>query len=93
MKTLFTLASGLVGIVAAGAVLAQSTSPPAAPATQPSDPSAASSPHQRAATKSPASEATPNSEGNPSDASTPHQKQVTKKKSKPEPAPATPPSS
>jgi hypothetical protein len=91
MKTLLILGSGLVGLVVAGALLAQSTNPPAAPAAQPSDPSAASSPHQRAATKSPASEATPNNEANASEASTPHQKQVTKKKSKPESAP--PPSS
>lgn len=74
-----------------GAVLAQS---PATAPTQPTDPSAASSPHQRDAVKAPGAEAPASADpANASDASTPHQKQVMKKKkhhAKP-PADGTPP--
>jgi hypothetical protein len=73
----------LMGILSAATVLAQSDTSPPAPGTQPSDPSAASTPHQRATTKSPASESpAPANGASPSDSSTPHQKQVTKKKHK-----------
>jgi len=93
MKTRTSISALLAGTLAAGIALAQTAPTTGAQDTQPSDPSSASSPHQRAVTKSPTGEATPNANGtNPSDASTPHQKQTTsKKKSKKKTTP--PPSS
>jgi hypothetical protein len=81
MKTLTTLSGFLAGMLAAGTLFAQAPTP-AEPAAQPSDPSAASSPHQRAATKSPSGEATPSTGAKATDAASPHQKQALKKKHK-----------
>jgi hypothetical protein len=72
---------GLIGTLVlplwGGVTLAQS--PP--PQTQPTDPSAASSPHQRDVVKSPGAEApAPADSASSNDSSTPHQKQVMKKK-------------
>jgi hypothetical protein len=89
MKTSYTQLTGfLAGMLAAATVFAQAT-PPAPPATQPSDPSAASSPHQRATTKSPSGEAS-TSPSAASDTATPHQKQAMKKKHKKKGHTATP---
>jgi hypothetical protein len=81
MKTLTTL-SGFLSLLAAGALFAQTPTSPGEPAAQPSDPSAASSPHQRAATKSPSGEAAPSPGAKATDAASPHQKQALKKKHK-----------
>ena len=59
----------VLGLFAAATCMAQTPSPPASD----SNPSAASSPSQREATRSPAAEAPATSESKPSDASTPHQ--------------------
>jgi hypothetical protein len=80
-KTYVPLA-GLLAAVFGLAVFAQS--PP--PSAQPSDPSAASSPSQRAAVKSPADES-PGTDKGASDSATPHQKAVMKKKHKKKAAP------
>jgi hypothetical protein len=87
MKPSYLKVSGfLAGMLATAAVFAQSPTPPETPAAQPSDPSAASSPHQRAATKSPSGEtAAPTGGASPSDSATPHQKQTVKKKHKKKP--------
>jgi len=80
MKTSYPQFAGLLaGVLAAASIFAQSPTPPETPGAQPSDPSAASSPHQRAATKAPSAEA---SASTPSDTATPHQKQTMKKKHK-----------
>lgn len=63
----------LLSIVAASVAVAQ-TAPPQNNGTAPSS---ASSPHQRAATSSGATEAPANSGADPSSASTPHQQQAT----------------
>ena len=89
MKTLTTLSGFLAGMLTAGTLFAQAPTP-AEPAAQPSDPSAASSPHQRATTKSPSEQATPSTGAKASDAASPHQKQTLKKKHKKK---VTPPSS
>ncbi len=72
-------AGALVGLFATAAVFAQTPSgTPAHPIAQPSNPSAASSPHQRDVTKTPADEAAPAAGASPNDASTPHQKKAVK---------------
>jgi hypothetical protein len=77
MKSKYTCIGALIAVLASAGAVAQSTPTPA----QPTDPSAASSPHQRAVTKSPSTESSATTEGsNPSDASSPHQKQTVKKK-------------
>jgi hypothetical protein len=73
MNKLFAPTFALMGCLTAGLAAAQ------APAQQPTDPNAASTPHQRDVTKSPANEAAPTGGSNPSDASTPHQKSTLKK--------------
>ena len=79
MKSFHTQLAGiLTGMIIVATVFAQSTTP--GKPTEPSDPSAASSPHQRAVTKSPSAEAPTSSATSPSDAGTPHQKQTVKKK-------------
>jgi len=75
MSKAYVPLAGLLAAVFGLAVFAQS--PP--PGAQPSDPSAASSPSQRAAVKSPADESTATDKG-ARDSVTPHQKQVMKKK-------------
>jgi hypothetical protein len=71
--------AGLLAATLGSAVFAQS--PP--PGAQPSDPSAASSPSQRGAVKSPADESAAADNGaKAGDTATPHQKQVMKKKHK-----------
>jgi hypothetical protein len=82
MKKAYVPFAGLLTAVFGLAAFAQS--PP--PGAQPSDPSAASSPSQRAAVKSPADESTPTDKG-ASDSATPHQKAVMKKKHKKKAAP------
>ncbi len=68
----------------AGAVFAQTQSPPAQSSgeartgPQPSSPAAASSPHQRNVTGQSASEAAPNQNPNPTAASSPHQRSATR---------------
>jgi len=81
----YTTVSAILGVIASGVVFAQGGTPPATPGSQPSDPSAASTPHQRAATKAPAGDEAPaaSSGTSPSDAATPHQKDSMKKKHKP----------
>jgi len=75
-----------MSVLATGVVLAQAPSPPT---SQPSDPNAASTPHQRAVTKTPADEAAPsNSAADPGDSPTKHQKQALKKKKPKAPADA-----
>ena len=75
-------------VLSLSSAVALSQTPPATPAT--SDPSAASSPHQRDVTKRPGDEATPSGGSSPSDAATPHQKDAMKKhKKKPKPADST----
>ena len=70
MKSAPITTSALVlGLFAAATCLAQTPSPPASN----TNPSAASSPSQRDATRSPAAETPANSQSKPSDASTPHQ--------------------
>ena len=82
MKT-HTTVSTLLGLVASAAVFAQSGTPAPAPGTQPTDPSAASTPHQRAATKTPDTGTPAAASGtSPSDAATPAQKDSLKKKKK-----------
>jgi hypothetical protein len=82
MKISFASVSGFLAVLAASTLFAQDSAAPA-PGAQPTDPSAASSPHQRATTKAPSEESQPAASGtNPSDASTPHQKQSMKKKHK-----------
>lgn len=72
----------MAGTFAAVSVFAQGAMPND-PSTAPSDPGAASTPHQRATTQSPVTESPAAAGGtSPSDASTPHQKQATKKKHK-----------
>jgi putative membrane protein len=61
--------------IASGACFA-AEKPPTPPASDPTAPSAASSPHQRDTTATSASEA-PSSQPDPASAATPHQKQVT----------------
>lgn len=62
-------------------LIAWAQTPP--PSSQPTDPAAASSPHQREVTKTPATEAPAGQSGKLRDASSPHQKKVlSKKKSK-----------
>jgi len=58
---------------------AQTANPPATSGSQSTDPSAASTPHQRAATSSSTTETAPGGGTNPSDASTPHQGDQLKK--------------
>jgi hypothetical protein len=83
MKISFASVSGFLAVLAASTLFAQDSATPA-PGAQPSDPSAASSPHQRAATKAPSAESPPAASGtDPSTASTPHQKQSMKKRHKP----------
>ncbi len=85
MKT-FTNVSTLLGLVASAAVFAQSGTPTPTPGSQPTNPSAASSPHQRAATKAPDTETPAASSGtSPSDSATPSQKDSLKKKHKAKP--------
>ena len=69
---------GMLALLAAVTATAQSP-----PAQQPTDPNAASTPHQRDVTKTPANEAAPTGGTNPSDASTPHQKSVRKRRRNP----------
>jgi hypothetical protein len=64
--------SALVGLLGSAVLFAQAPSPP--PST--SNPSAASSPSQRDATRSPAAEAAPAPGDQPADASTPHQREA-----------------
>jgi hypothetical protein len=82
MRKAYVPLAGLLAAVFGLSVFAQS--PP--PSAQPSDPSAASSPSQRAAVKSPVDESTATDKG-ASDSATPHQKQVMKKKHKKKAAP------
>ncbi len=84
MAARYTNAVGLLGLLAAATVFGQTPSgTPANPTSQPSDPGAASSPHQRTVTKTPTDESAAATSGtNPSDASTPHQKKALKKKQK-----------
>jgi putative membrane protein len=73
-----TRPSVLLALIAVGSTtcaLAQTPTPP----DDETAPSAASSPHQRDATSSPASEAKPTQNAEPSSASTPHQKEVTER--------------
>ncbi|MDP8986089.1 MAG: hypothetical protein M3N97_13850 [Pseudomonadota bacterium] len=74
----------LIGVLASAAVFAQ------APATEPTDPSAASSPHQRETVKQPGAEAPATADTSPNNAATPHQKHVMKKKHKKRTNTATP---
>jgi Ni/Co efflux regulator RcnB len=73
MKKLVVSQLILFGALAGNIATAQ-TPPPS------TDPSAASTPAQRAATKAPDKEAAPPTGTSPSDASSPHQKQAVKKK-------------
>lgn len=83
MESRYTSAGGLICLLVSTLTFAQNGTP-TAPATQPTDPSAASSPHQRAVTKTPADESAATTTGtSPNAASTPHQKKATKKKAKP----------
>jgi putative membrane protein len=71
-----TRPSALLTLIAVGSAtcaLAQTPPPPA----DPTAPSAASSPHQRDATSTPAAEAAPTPNPEPASAATPHQRQVT----------------
>jgi putative membrane protein len=72
-----TRSSALLALIAVGsATCALAQTPP--PSNDPTAPSAASSPHQRDATKSTeATEATPTPGAEPSSAATPHQREVT----------------
>ncbi len=67
-----TVGSALVSLLSSAVLMAQTTTPPASTTS----PSAASSPSQRDATRSPATEANPSAADQPSDASTPHQRQA-----------------
>lgn len=71
-STPVTVTAALIGIFAALACFAQTPSPPASTTS----PSNASSPSQRDATRSPATEAPATSASQPSDASTPHQREA-----------------
>lgn len=78
MKT-YKIAAALFGLFASAIVMAQMPASPTQGA-QPTDPSAASSPHQRDTIRSPSSEAPANSSGSdPSNASTPAQKDSVRK--------------
>jgi hypothetical protein len=64
--------TALVGLLGSAVLFAQTPSPPQSTTS----PSSASTPHQRDATRSPASEASTTPGAEPSDASTPHQRQA-----------------
>jgi putative membrane protein len=64
----------LIAVTSATCAMAQTPQPPPDDKT---DPSAASSPHQRDATSTKATEAKPAQNANPSSAATPHQREVT----------------
>jgi len=71
-----TRPSALFALIAVGsATCALAQTPP--PSEDPTAPSAASSPHQRDSTSTPAQEATPSPGAEPSSAATPHQREVT----------------
>jgi putative membrane protein len=71
-----TRPSALFALIAVGsATCALAQTPP--PSEDPTAPSAASSPHQRDSTSTPAQEATPSPGAEPSSAATPHQRDVT----------------
>jgi hypothetical protein len=92
IKLLIKAATAAGGLVVSGASFAQGATPPTTPGSQPSDPSAASTPTQRAQVKSPAAEASPGTGStSPSAASTPQQKQQLTKKHKTKKAATTPP--
>lgn len=76
MKSSYMIAGLMAGILGTATVVAQ------APVAEPTDPSAASTPHQRDTVKKQGDEAPAVGATTPSDAATPHQKQVTKKKHK-----------
>jgi hypothetical protein len=83
MESRYIGAGALICLLASTLSFAQNGTP-TSPSTQPTDPSAASSPHQRTVTKSPGDESAATTQGtSPSAASTPHQKKATKKKAKP----------
>lgn len=63
----------LIGITLLGVNIALAQTPPSS-----TNPSSASSPHQRDSTSTPTKETPTADSSNPSNASTPHQKQVTK---------------
>ena len=68
--TPITIAAVVVGIFGAATCFAQTPSPPAST----TNPSSASSPSQRDATRTPAAETPATPQSDPSDASTPHQR-------------------
>jgi len=71
-----TRSSTLLALIAVGsATCAMAQTPP--PAEDPTAPSAASSPHQRDSTSTPAQEATPSPSAEASSTATPHQREVT----------------
>ena len=70
--TPITVTAAVVGIFGAATCFAQTPSPPASTTS----PSSASSPSQRDATRSPASETAATSGSQPADASTPHQREA-----------------
>lgn len=73
MQTIrLAVGTALVGLLGSAALMAQDPNPPSST----SNPSAASSPSQRDATRSSTSEAAPTPGDSPSDASTPHQREA-----------------
>jgi hypothetical protein len=67
--------SALVGLLGSAVLVAQTPNPP--PPHNTTNPSSASSPHQRDTTRSPTPEANPSAADQPADASSPHQRQAT----------------
>jgi hypothetical protein len=97
MRTTIRIAS-VIACLASATVFAQGGTPTPSPGAQPTDPSAASTPHQRAAVKAPSGAETPaaSSGTNPGDSATPAQKdqiKKTHKAKKPAAADGTPPAS
>jgi hypothetical protein len=74
--------AGLLTLTLGGVALAQYQTPPPSPPAQGTDPSAASSPHQRDVTSQPGPEAQSSPSDNPTAASTKHQHEVTDKVAK-----------
>ncbi len=79
MRTAHTIGS-VAAALAATVAFAQTPDPSTAQGAQPSNPTSASSPHQRAVTKAPQPEAPAATGSNPSDAATPAQKSSVRKK-------------
>ncbi len=92
MNSYYKSTVAIIGLACSTPLFAQSqdTTPPATPGAQTSDPSSASTPHQRAAVKSSSNEApAAASSTGPDAAATPQQKDQLKKKHKAKPAAPT----